>query len=129
MKATVEQLRKEFTFSERRACRLIGLAVSSYRHQPKKTDEGLREQLITLAREKPRYGYRRLHVLLLRDGVTVNHKRVWRVYHDAGLAVSGGRESGWCGSANPRSPWQHRTRNGRWTSSLTSSLAVAAYGC
>lgn len=87
MKATVEQLRKDFAFSERHACGLIGLAVSTYRHQPQKVDETLREQLIALAREKPRYGYRRLHVLLLRDGITVNHKRVWRVYREAGLAV------------------------------------------
>ena len=71
----------------RRLLPVCNRAVSTYRHQPKKTDEGLREQLITLAREKPRYGYRRLHGLLLRDGATVNHKRVWRVYHDAGLAV------------------------------------------
>lgn len=87
MKASVEQLRKDFAFSERRACQLIGLAVSTYRHQPKRVDETLHERLITLAREKPRYGYRRLHVLLLRDGITVNHKRVWRVYREAGLTV------------------------------------------
>ena len=87
MKATVEQLQKDFAFSERHACQLIGWAVSTYRHRPKKVDETLREQLIALAREKPRYGYRRLHVLLLRNGITVNHKRVWRVYREAGLAV------------------------------------------
>lgn len=87
MKATVEQLRKDYAFSERHACQLIGLAVSTYRHAPKKVDDTLREQLIALAREKPRYGYRRLHVLLLREGITVNHKRVWRLYREAGLAV------------------------------------------
>ena len=42
---------------------------------------------MTLAREKTRYGYRRLHVLLLRTGMIANHKRVWRVYHEAGLSV------------------------------------------
>ena len=87
MKATVEQLRKDYALSERHACSLVGLAVSTYRYQPRETDATLREQLVTLARKKPRYGYRRLHVLLLRDGTAVNHKRVWRVYREAGLAV------------------------------------------
>ena len=40
-----------------------------------------------LAREKPRFGYRRLHVLLRREGEAVNHKRVYRVYREAGLCL------------------------------------------
>lgn len=87
MKATVERLRSEYAFSEHRACGLIGLAVSTYRYPPSRNDDRLCEQLTALAREKPRYGYRRLHVLLLRTGTVVNHKRVWRVYHEAGLSV------------------------------------------
>ena len=87
MKATVEQLRSEYAFSERHSCQLIGLAVSTYRYEPCKNDAPLREQLRELAQEKPRYGYRRLHVLLRRAGVIANHKRVWRVYHEAGLSV------------------------------------------
>ncbi len=39
------------------------------------------------AREKPRWGYRRLHVLLRRSGEVVNHKRVQRVYREAGLSI------------------------------------------
>jgi hypothetical protein len=54
MKATVEQLRSEYAFSERRACRLVGLAVSTYRYQQRRNDTSLREQLMALAREKPR---------------------------------------------------------------------------
>lgn len=87
MKATVEQLRSEYAFSERRACRLIGLAVSTYRYQQRSKDASLCKQLTALARENPRYGYRRLHVLLLRRGTSANHKRVWRVYREAGLSV------------------------------------------
>jgi putative transposase len=87
MKASVEQLRSEYAFSERHACLLIGLAVSTYRYQQRRDDTGLREQLTALAREKPRFGYRRLHVLLLRSGTKANHKRVWRVYQEAGLSV------------------------------------------
>jgi putative transposase len=47
----------------------------------------LRIRVVQLAREKPRYGYRRLHVLLRRDGEAVNHKRVYRVYREAGLCL------------------------------------------
>ena len=47
----------------------------------------LREALIALAREKPRFGKRRLHVLLAFLGVLANHKRVFRVYREAGLVV------------------------------------------
>jgi putative transposase len=47
----------------------------------------LRTQVVELARQKPRYGYRRLHVLLRRSGETVNHKRLYRVYREAGLCL------------------------------------------
>jgi putative transposase len=80
-------MRETFELSERRACGLMGIAVATYRYQGRKRNEGLRARLIELAREKPRYGYRRLHVLLSRDGECVNHKRVWRVYREAGLSV------------------------------------------
>ena len=86
MKAAVEQLRKTHAFTERRACRVLELAVSTYRYRPTRHDSPLREQLVELARERPRFGYRRLHVMLPTDQ-RVNHKRVWRVYREAGLAV------------------------------------------
>ena len=87
MKASVEHIREKFAFTERRACRLLLVPVSSYRYQPRQNDNGLRERLIALAREKPRFGYRRLHVLLGREGEQVNHKRVHRIYREAGLTL------------------------------------------
>ncbi len=60
----VEQVREKYAFSERRACRLIMLAVTTYRYRSRRTDEPLRTKLVELAREKPRFGYRRLHVQL-----------------------------------------------------------------
>lgn len=87
MKAAVEHVQQQFAFSQRRACRLLMVAVSSYRYQPRNGDEQLRIRLVELAREKPRFGYRRLHVLLCRSGEVVNHKRVHRVYREAGLAL------------------------------------------
>jgi putative transposase len=87
MKAAVEHLKEDFAFSERRACEVLRLPVSTFRYHSVRCDADLREKLVELAREKPRFGYRRLHVLLRRDGEQVNHKRVWRVYREAGLCV------------------------------------------
>ena len=66
------------------------MAVTTYRYRSQRSDEPLRTQLVELAREKPRFGYRRLQVLLQRSGEHVNHKRVHRVhrvYREAGLAI------------------------------------------
>jgi putative transposase len=63
------------------------MAVSSYRYETRRSDEPLRTRLVELAREKPRFGYRRLHVLLGRSGEHVNHKRVHRVYRAARLMI------------------------------------------
>jgi putative transposase len=87
LKAAVGQVRQKYAFSQRRACGLLTLAVSSYRYESGRSDEGLRLRLVELAREKPRFGYRRLHVLLRRSGEAVNHKRVHRVYREAGLSI------------------------------------------
>ena len=73
--------------SERRVCGLLSMAVGSYRYQRRGSDEPLRSRVVALAWEKPRYGYRRLQVLLRRDGERVNHKRLYRVYREAGLAI------------------------------------------
>ena len=62
------------------------LAVSSYRYRTRRNDEPLRTRLVELARSQPRFGYRRLLVLLRRTEV-VNHKRVQRVYREAGLSL------------------------------------------
>jgi len=63
------------------------LAVTTYRYRSQRSDEPLRTKLVELAREKPRFGYRRLHVLLRRSGERVNHKRLHRIYCEAGLRI------------------------------------------
>ncbi len=80
--------------SERRACRLIGADRTSVRYRSTRSpDAMLRDRLRVLAHERRRFGYRRLHVLLRREGHLVNHKRVWRLYREERLAVRrrGGR--------------------------------------
>ena len=86
-RADADWLRVTYVVSERRVCGLMGMAVGSHRYRSQQTDEPLRTQLVELARSKPRFGYRRLHVLLRWGGEVVNHKRVHRIYREAGLRI------------------------------------------
>jgi putative transposase len=84
----VALVKAEHSLSERRACKLLGVDRTSYRYEPRPDEEAaLRQELLMLARQKPRYGYRRLGVLLARRGWTVNHKRLYRLYREEHLAV------------------------------------------
>lgn len=74
--------------SERHACGLLGVAVSScrYRSRTQEREAAFRTRLVELARENPRYGSPRLYVLLRRE-TRCNHKRVERIYREAGLSL------------------------------------------
>jgi putative transposase len=87
-RAAAQFFRVGFRVSERRACRLAGVARSSYRYRSQAADQtALRIRLRDLAAARVRYGYRRLHVLLRREGWRVNHKRVYRLYREEGLGI------------------------------------------
>ena len=78
----------KFELSERRACALVGLGRSTCRYRPRRPDwPALHDRLRTLASERRRFGYRRLHVLLRREGFPVNLKRIYRLYTQEGLTV------------------------------------------
>ena len=84
----VRHWRESFGLSQERACGLIGLHRSTYRYQGRAAlDEDVRERLRALASERPRFGYRRLHVLLRREGFTMNHKKTYRLYREEHLAI------------------------------------------
>lgn len=82
-------MRQAQGLSERRACWLVGMARTScrYERQRQGREEKLKARLRTLSGERRRFGYRRLTVLLRREGWTVNHKRVYRLYQQEGLQV------------------------------------------
>jgi len=86
-KEEVRWLWSKFLVSQRRICELLGVAESSQRYVSRRNDEALREGLIAAAREKPKWGYRRLQLKLEGKGMHVNHKRVYRVYREAGLLI------------------------------------------
>ncbi len=74
--------------SERRACDVLRIGRSSLRYHSRARDQiALRMRLRDLAATRVRYGYRRLHVLLQREGWHVNHKRVYRLYRLEGLGL------------------------------------------
>ncbi len=74
--------------SQRRACSVMGCSRMTVRYRSRRGGDALlRERLRHLAHERRRFGYRRLHVLLRREGHAVNHKRVFRLYRDEKLGV------------------------------------------
>ena len=75
--------------SERRACSYAGLSRTSYREPPSMNaaTQELSARIVELAHVRRRFGYRRIHDLLTREGRDVNHKRVWRLYKINDLSV------------------------------------------
>lgn len=86
---------EEKSYSQRRACRLVGIDPRVYRYRSSRPDDaGLRKRLRELAAVRRRFGYRRLHILLQREGVEVNWKKLYRLYREERLTVRkrGGRK-------------------------------------
>ena len=81
--------------SQRRACGLVGLDPKTYRYASRRPDDAaVRARLKELALERRRFGYRRLHILLRREGIKLNHKKLFRLYREERLTVKkrGGRK-------------------------------------
>ncbi len=91
----VRVVREQVGLSERHACGLIGMHRGSWRYRPRPGNDGaLRTRLREMAGERPRFGYRRLYIFLRRERTedgeprwVVNHKRVYRLYREEGLAM------------------------------------------
>ena len=89
LRAAASYVRQQYGMSERHACRLLELGRSTYRYRAKNPDRDaeLRARLKELAAKRMRFGYRRLTAMLARSGTPVNHKRVYRLYREEGLAM------------------------------------------
>ena len=80
-------------FSERRACRLVGIERKTVRYKLKRVgDEELETEITALAFRYTRFGYRRIHALLRRSGDGINQKRVFRIWQKLGLSLSGRKQ-------------------------------------
>jgi len=101
----------EYEISERHACRLLGLGRSTHRYRARRNerDAGLRARLKELAAKRMRFGYRRLTAMLVREGIAANHKRVYRLYREEGLAMR-----------------IRQRRRIRWTGGVSRALATRA---
>ena len=106
---------REKGYSQRRACGLVGLHPKSYRYVSKRLgDEELRARLRELASQRRRFGYRRLGLLLARQGIRLNHKKLYRLYKEERLSVRkrGGRKR----ALGTRAPMAiPQDRNLRWS--------------
>jgi putative transposase len=81
-------LPKAFRVSARRACTVVGCQRATFHYRAKRQDlTPLRMRLRELAAARPRFGYRRLYIVLRREGWRVNHKRIYRLYGEEQLAV------------------------------------------
>jgi putative transposase len=101
------------------------------RYETRRSDDhDLRERMKALAHERRRFGYRRLHVLLRREGHLVNHKRLFRLYREEKLTVRkrGGRKRA-IGTRAPMLIPLAANIAGRWTSCRINSPMVAGSGC
>lgn len=91
----MEKLIADHSFSERRACRLIGINRSAWQYEPLRgQDDAAREWMREIANERRRFGYRRLGIMLKREGKGMNLKKVYRLYREERLTVRkrGGRK-------------------------------------
>ena len=101
----VRHLQHVYDIGERRACKATGFHRSSQRYKSRGDPQTeLRMRLKDLAASRVRYGYRRLHVLLLREGYQLNHKRTYRLYREEGLSIR---------SKTPKRKRAWRYRSGR----------------
>jgi putative transposase len=115
----VARLQAFLGMSERRACRVIGADRKSMRYRSQRDDDAeLRSKLREFAQQRRRFGYRRLHILLRREGVVINRKKTQRLYCEEKLAH---------GRRHPL--WQCPTSGGAWTSCMTRWRQGAGSGC
>jgi putative transposase len=117
-------IQAEFKFSARRACRVVGVARSSWSYASRRPEpKALLEKLHALAAKRPRFGYRRLYTMLRRDGEVVNHKRVYRLYKAEGLSVRTKRRKRM--AAAPRTVLPPATKpNERWSMDFVSDSFI-----
>ncbi len=84
----MDEVRTAWKVSIRRACRVLRTDTSTYHYKGRRGDQaGLRKRVREIAETRVRYGYRRIHVLLRREGWRVNAKRIYRLYREQGLQL------------------------------------------
>jgi putative transposase len=117
---------KDKDYSQRRACGLVVMEPKTYRYATKRPDDGaLRQRLKELALERRRFGYRRLHIMLRREGIVLNRKKLYRLYREERLTVRkrGGRKR----ALGTRAPMAiPQGKNQRWSLDFVSDALACS---
>ena len=120
---------RDHDISQRRACRLVGVDPKTVRRERPPDCADIRKEMQEIAAKRRRFGYRRIGVLLERKGMSMNHKKLYRIYREEGLSVKGGAVASERVAQEPRC---HRlrpsTRAGRWTLYPTASVPRGSSG-
>ena len=128
----MDDVRGAWKVSIRRACAVILMEPSTYHYRGKRRSQAaLIGRIKEIAATRVRYGYRRIHVLVRREGWHVNAKRIYRLYRDLGLQLRHKVPKRWV-KAKLRDDRGHRsgpTRPGRWTSCMTSWRRGGRFAC
>nr|WP_239016944.1 IS3 family transposase [Sphingomonas ginkgonis] len=121
----VEHARQLFGISERRACTIFGVDRTSVRYAPRHSDDGdLRSRLREIAAERRRFGYRRLGIMLAREGLVMNHKKLLRLYREENLRVR--RRRGRKRAMGTRAPMTlPQGPNQRWSLDFVSDTLIS----
>jgi putative transposase len=105
---------RDHDVSQRRACRIVGVDPKTVRRDRPPDNVEIREAMKKIAGKRRRFGYRRIGVLLERKGHVMNHKKLYRIYREEGLAVK--RRRGRKRARGSRSPMPVAPRpNDRWS--------------
>jgi putative transposase len=105
---------RDHDVSQRRACRLVGVDPKTVRRDRPPDNEDVRAAMREIAGKRRRFGYRRIGVLLEREGMMMNHKKLYRLYREEGLAVK--RRRGRKRARGTRTPMPTAARpNARWS--------------
>lgn len=107
--------------SQRRACRLVGVDPKTVRRERLPDCSGIRQRMHEIASERRRFGYRRIGLMLEREGIKMNHKKLRRLYGEEGLAVK--RRRGRKRATGTRAPLDAPERpNERWSLDFLSDV-------
>ena len=114
------------TISQRRACRLVGVDAKTVRRERAPDSPEIRERMRAIAAERRRFGYRRIGLMLEREGIVMNHKKLRRLYREEGLSVR--RRRGRKRATGTRRPMPQATRaNQRWSLDFASDVFGASH--
>ena len=114
---------RDHDISQRRACTLVGVDPKTVRRERSPDNPDIRREMGKIAEKRRRFGYRRIGILLERKGITMNHKKLYRLYREEGLSVR--RRRGRKRARGSRSPQALRP-NQRWSMDFVSDTFGAS---